>query len=325
MFRRIIKEYLRKESIIAYKREKAGYDGERNVDYKLSTYPHKDFFVFQGIRLVNPPFHFQIDTLILTNRFFCILEVKNKQGIFKYDSRQQQLTQEINGEVNSFKDPILQAEAQKTHLTSWLERHGIFSIPIETLVVIAYPSTIIENVTKDPDVYNKIIHNESLHQRLDQLNAKYTNEMLTNPRLKKLCQTLLHEDIPLKANILQEHPLTNEHLIKGITCEKCSQHPMKRLYKKWQCPNCCAASFNAHEQIILDHFLLHGTTITNKECRELLQINSPRTARTILTNMGLQFSGKNSARKYYSPRINDFPQNSIFPFHQSSKKMPDSY
>ncbi|WP_010529886.1 nuclease-related domain-containing protein [Lentibacillus jeotgali] len=232
LFRRISKAYLPNDAIVAYKREKAGYDGERNVDYKLSTYPHEDFFIFQGIRLANPPFNFQIDTLILTTSFICILEVKNKKGTFKYDSKQQQLTQETNREVvYSFKDPILQAEAQKTHLTSWLGRHGIFNIPIEILVVVAYPSTIIENVTKDPDVYNKIIHNESLHQHLDRLNSKFTEEQFTTAGLRKLSRTLLHEDTP-RIDILREHNLTERHLIKGIPCERCQHYPMKRLYKK---------------------------------------------------------------------------------------------
>nr|WP_255259872.1 nuclease-related domain-containing protein [Lentibacillus sp. CBA3610] len=102
-----------------YKREKAGYDGEKNVDYKLSTYPQKDFFVFQGIRLQNPPFYFQIDTLILSKKVIFILEVKNKQGTFKYDSKQRQLTQEVDGQIKSFKDPILQAEGTKSRICKY--------------------------------------------------------------------------------------------------------------------------------------------------------------------------------------------------------------
>ncbi|WP_010531604.1 nuclease-related domain-containing protein [Lentibacillus jeotgali] len=314
LFRCILEKYRQHEAIVSeYKRAKAGYDGEKNVDYKLSTYPHKDFFVFQGIRLENPPFNFQMDTLILTNKVIYILETKNQKGTFKYNSEQRQLTQVVNGEVTSYKDPILQAEAQKTHLRAWLARHGVFNIPIETLVVVAYPTTIIENVTQDPDAYKKIIHNESLHQHLDRLNDSYTTNILTNADIKKLCSTILRENVPLRTSIIQQHNINEQHLIKGVPCEKCYKYPMKRLYKRWQCPYCSAISYNAHERFILDYFLLHGTTITNKQCRELLQVASPKTAYVIMNSMNLRKTGNTSARVYFSPPINDFPQNSIIP------------
>ncbi|TFJ92236.1 nuclease-related domain-containing protein [Lentibacillus salicampi] len=314
LFRRILEHYRQHEAIVSeYKRVKAGYDGERNVDYKLSTYPQKNFFVFQGIRLQNPPFPFQIDTLILTEKMIYILEVKNQKGVFQYDSEQQQLTQIVDGEVKSYKDPILQAEAQKTHLQGWLARHGVFNMPIETLVVIAYPSTVIENITKDPEVYKKIIHNESLHEHLNRLNNRYTENILTSAHLKKLCQALLNEDTPLRTDILQQHNIGWQHMIKGIPCEKCYQYPMERLNKKWQCPKCSAVSSKAHERVILDHLLLHSTTITNRQCREILQVDSPGTAYLLMKSMNLSRSGKNSARVYYSPLVNEFPQSSNIP------------
>lgn len=316
LFRCILEQYRQHESIVSeYKRVKAGYDGEKNVDYKLSTYPRKDFFVFQGIRLENPPFYFQIDTLILTKKAIYILEIKNQKGTFNYNSEQRQLTQIVNGEVKSYKDPILQAEAQKNHLQGWLARFGIFNIPIETLVVVAYPSTIIENDTRDPEVYKKVIHNESLHQHLDRLSGSYTKNILTNSDIKNLCRILLKENKPLRTDIIQQHNISKHHLIKGVPCEKCYKHPMKRLYKRWLCPGCSAISYNAHERAILDYFLLHGTTITNKQCRELLQIVSPKTAHVIMNSMNLQKTGNTSARVYFSPPIHDFPQNSTIPIN----------
>ncbi|SDQ13702.1 nuclease-related domain-containing protein [Virgibacillus salinus] len=313
VFRQLLEDYWKSDSIIsAYKKEKAGYDGEKNVDYKLSTYPQKDLIVFQGIRLPNPPFYFQIDTLILTRNLIYILEVKNYQGKFQYDSKLQQLTQEVDGKATAYKDPILQAEAQKTHLQQWLEKHGIYNVPIETLVVIAFPSTIIENIHQDPEVYKKIIHSESLHQHLNRLSETHTKNILTAATIRKLTKALLHEDQPLHTNILDFHNLSDQHLIKGVPCEKCNHSSMLRLYKKWLCPKCKATAVKAHERKILDYFLLHGDTISNKQCRELLQVG-PRTAYTILNSMNLSHKGSNSARKYYSPSLNEFPQNSYLP------------
>ncbi|SFE10197.1 Nuclease-related domain-containing protein [Lentibacillus persicus] len=314
LFRRILEKYRLHEAIVSeYKRVKAGYDGEKNVDYKLSTYPDKDFFIIQGIRLKNPPFPFQIDTLILTTKALYILEIKNQKGTFAYDSEQQQMTQTVDGEVRSFKDPILQAEAQKDHLRGWLARHGIFNMPIETLVVIAYPTTIIKNVRDEPDVYQKIIHNESLHENLDRRHRCYTRDILSFTQLKKICQTLLDEDIPLRTDILAQHGISAQHLIRGIPCRNCGHYPMTRVYKNWKCAKCSAVSKNAHERVILDYFLLHNPTITNKQCRELLQINSRKTAYTLLRSMALNTSGNNKGTIYYSPSVKNFPQNSAIP------------
>ncbi|RYG71612.1 NERD domain-containing protein [Lentibacillus lipolyticus] len=323
LFRQLLSQYRYHKSIVSeYKREKAGYDGERHVDYKLSTYPRKDFFIFRGLRLANPPFHFQMDTLSLTRRFICILEIKNQQGVFKYDSKQRQLTQEIDGKIISYKDPILQAEAQKSHLREWLAMHGIFNIPIETLVVIAYPSTIIENIHDDPDVYNKIIHRESLHEHLDRLNGKYPDTILTNAKLKNISHALVDENTPLRTNPLELHGVSDKHLIKGIPCPTCYSTPMKRLYRNWKCPACLTLDPKAHERIIFDHFLLHQPTITNKICRSLLQIDSPKTAYAIIKSMNLPGSGNNRGRVYYSPSIDEFPQNSSIPvtFHNPFEK-----
>ncbi len=242
-----------------------------------------------------------------------ILEIKNQQGTLKYDSKLKQMIQEIDGKIISHKDPILQAEAQKTQLREWLAMHGIFNIPIVGLVVIAYPSTIIENVREDPDVYNQIIHRESLHQHLTRLSNNHPDNILTNAQLKKLCHTLKAKDIPLWTDVLAKHGVSDRHLIKGTPCQQCGYAPIQRLNKNWKCPKCSSINPKAHERTILDHFLLHQQTITNKECRNLLQIDSPRMAYNFLNSMNLRKSGNNRGRIYYSPSIQSFPQNSKVP------------
>ncbi|WP_164667603.1 nuclease-related domain-containing protein [Virgibacillus doumboii] len=325
LFRNLKEQYRENNAIISgYKKEKAGYDGECNVDYKLATYPHKkDFFPIKGIRLENPPFHFQTDTLLPTRKFFSIFEIKNLKGKVTYDSKQHQFTQEYKGETTAYKDPILQAEAQKSHLQMLLESKGIYGIPIETVVVIAYPTTIFENFHQDPYVYEKIIHTESLHQHLDKLNNKYTREHLTFPALKKIQSSLLRANTPLRSNPLNNFNLEDKHFIKGIACSVCNHYPLQRVYKKWLCPRCKHISFDAHVRKILDYFLIHGTTITNRQCRELLQIGSGRTANVCLNSMDLSVTGDNKGRKYHSPRISDFPQDSVFPYIKNITKEID--
>lgn len=314
LLRQLKENFWFNDKIIAgYKKEKAGYDGERAVDYTFSTFRRNDFVILRGLRLRNPPFYFQIDTLILTKKFICILEIKNYKGIFSYDSKQHQLTQNVNGRINSYKDPILQAEAQKNHLKTWLVHRGFFNIPIETLVVVAYPSTIVENVHQDASVYNKIIHTASLQLQIERLNNLYSKDSLTISSVKEIGRQLQQADEPLRTNILQQLGFTEHHFIEGVLCTKCNQSPMKRLYKKWLCPECENADKKAHEQVIFDYFLIHRDTITNSQCQQILKIKSSRTPHTLLTGMGLRQSGNNRTRKYHAPASQGYPQKSYIP------------
>ncbi|WP_139343356.1 nuclease-related domain-containing protein [Virgibacillus siamensis] len=315
LFRRLKEPYRNDQRIISeYRKHKAGYDGERNVDYKLSTFPQNDFFSLKGLRLSNHPHYFQMDTLLLTRKLIYLLEIKNLQGTLHYDSKLCQMTQETKDETVAHKDPILQAEAQKEHLQEFLGDLGIFDVPIETLVVVAYPTTIINNIHQEQWVYNKLIHNENLHHHLHRLSNLYSKDIMTHSMIQKLGRKLLQSNRPLQNDIPAKHGLHQNHFIKGIPCSQCISSPMIRKNRKWICPKCLHESRDAHIQVILDHFLLFGKTITNRQCRELLGLNSARSAYLILNSMKLKSSGKNRGKLYHAPKLGDFPQKSYFPF-----------
>ncbi|WP_100010489.1 nuclease-related domain-containing protein [Lentibacillus sediminis] len=308
LFRRLKEPYRRNEVLLGeYKKFLAGYRGEKKVDYKLSLYPHNNFHIFQSLRLNNFSHYFQIDTLILTNNFICILEIKNIKGTLRYDSLQKQFIQIVEGKEKGYKDPILQAEAQKRNLAFWLENRNIH-IPIETVVVSSNESTIIENLQQDPESYEKLIHSESLPLQLDKIQTKYTKRYLDKKKLMKTSSLLLSHHVDHKPSLLKKYGVTDNHLIHGVACPECGHYPMQRMYKKWLCPKCLQPDFTAHRQVVLSYFLLEKDTITNQECRRLLHIESPKTAYLLLNSMNLKQKGTTSARKYYAPRLEEFPQ-----------------
>lgn len=313
LFRNLKETYRRNHRLIEdYKRFNAGYYGEKDVDYNLSLYPHKNFFILHDIRLKIFNKHFQIDTLIISKNFICILEIKNLAGEIEYDQELHQLIQKKGDKVIAIKDPILQAESQRMQLNTWLQRFNL-TVPIETLVVSSNPSTILRIKQNDPDIYRKIIRTESLYLHLNELVKKYPENVLNKAQMKMISEIILNENSPKHPDLISKYNVQEQHLIKGIPCPACGHIPMNLLYKKWACPSCTTPGYKLHERYILDYFLLYNNTITNKQCRELLRINSPKSSYTILNSMNLQYIGKNSARKYLSPNVNDFPQNSDFP------------
>ena len=131
--------------------------------------------------------------------------------------------------------------------------------------------------------------------------------------LKKLNHLLLKGATPLQSKLIERYGITEHHLIKGIPCPDCYGYPMFRSYKKWSCSKCSHFNATAQKRVILDYFLLHNNTITNKECRNLLQTESRKYIYITLNSMGLKRSGNTSARKYYAPHPDNFPQNSKVP------------
>ncbi|MFZ3578248.1 nuclease-related domain-containing protein [Virgibacillus sp. DJP39] len=291
----------------------AGYRGERDVDYKLSQYPLKNSYVLQGLRLKSGPHYFQIDTLILTRNFFCILEIKNIKGELEYDSDFKQLTQKVGNEMKGIKNPIYQAEAQKRNLESLLQDMQIFNIPIDYLVVISNPRTILKCRQQDQEVFDKMIHAESLANHLDKLIPQYNKEVLTKATLKKANDFLLNNQTPHLPQLIKQHRLNDQQLIKGIICPTCQSFPMKRSRRTWLCEKCLNTHKDAHKQTILDYFLLYDKKITNKKCREILMIDSDKIAYNLLTSMNLERFGDNRGRVYLSPNQAAFPQNSFVP------------
>lgn len=319
LFRRL-KESYRSNTIINsdYQSFSAGFHGEKSVDYKLKILPHKEYLLYYGLRLKNYTAFFQMDTLILTEKFICIVEIKNLKGKLIYDSELEQLTQVADGKEIGYKDPILQAETQKENLKMWLRNHGIPKIPIETLVVSANPSTIITNIHNNSAFNDKFIHAESLPFQLMKLKSKYTKKLLDKRTLKKLNILLLQGDIPLQSNLIGKYGVSDRHLIKGVPCPNCHHYPMDRLYKKWSCSRCSYTGLMEHERVILDFFLLYHHTITNSECRKILHISSRASAYTFLNSMKIDKEGNTNARKYYAPHPDEFPQNSSIPVKKRS-------
>lgn len=318
LFRYLLPQYRENQTLQdEYASYLAGYRGERNTDYIVSTYPHKNAYIYQGIRLRTGPFFYQIDTLIITPSFLLIIESKNLKGQLEYNPNTRQLAQVDGNQKKASKNPILQAETQKRHLTAWLQQTVFPPIPINTLGVSTNPSSILTYLDETISPIN-FIQLESLPSLLDQLYETNTKTIYDHTTIRKLNKRLLKENTPQKPNLIKQYNITGRHFINGINCNHCNFSPLLYKKRKWVCQNCGKEDAKAHEQKILDYFLLFEPTITNQTCREILQLKSAKATRRILYSMNLEFTGKNYGRKYHSPPSEKFPQDSFLPIGKQS-------
>ncbi|MBM7662390.1 ribosomal protein L37AE/L43A [Bacillus mesophilus] len=280
----------------------AGFKGEQAVDYYLSFLPQDNYQIFHGLRLQLGTHFFQMDILFLSPKFILICEVKNIAGTILFDSQFNQLIRSINEIEEGFQDPILQVKRQQLQLKEWLNTNQVPTIPIETLVVFSNPQTIIKTLnTNSSQVPKKVIHSTFFPFKIEEYEKIYKTSLLTNKELKKLTSLLLKRHTPYFPNLHSQYDIQMSEILKGVECTNCFSIPMTRKNGIWHCPYCCSTSKTAHNSALIDYSLLISPTITNKECREFLNLPSRNSTFHLLQSMNFSHDGTTKGRKYFLP------------------------
>src|SRR5699024_5946193 len=98
LVRNIDPSYLGMEQILsAYYKQRAGFYGEQQLDYKLSLLP-ATFTRLPDIRLENAVTAFQMDAIVITSNILIIAESKYLNGHIEYHGDVRQLVQINDGE-----------------------------------------------------------------------------------------------------------------------------------------------------------------------------------------------------------------------------------
>lgn len=278
-----------------YKKRKAGYEGEKSIDFYLNLLPEKDYYIFHGLRLYYNGYYFQIDTLILTLRYALLLEVKNLKG-----------DQEIDRDFNQMKrnnkrvkNPVAQVKVQAIKFKNWLQKHHFYGLPVQYLFVNSNENASIKCENEESKRY--MCNSEMLIDKITQYDQFYKKEKLDIKEMQKLNRLLLSKHTPKNLDILQTYNLTPKEIITGVKCPTC--HTLAMIYKKgkWICSSCGHKSKTAHIEAINDYILLIKPSITNSELRRFLHIDSPDIAQKILHSLNLPSTGKFRDRVYHFP------------------------
>lgn len=282
-------------------RAQAGLSGEKALDYILSYLPPKEYLILQDIRLLHTPHFFQIDILIISPRYLLILEVKNYSGQIYFDDQFHQIIQTKNGREKAFPDPISQVNVQKSHLSAWLSKNNVIDVPIEFLIVITNPYTIMRASPSYKDIFQKAIHKEQLLSKIAMIDKAYSVERFQQKEMKKISKLLSKHHVPHIPNLTDRFKINVSDVISGTHCPNCFSIPMTYQKGKWYCNKCNCISKNAHIPSLKDYSLLIKPSITNRELRNFLRLPSHASATYLLSRMNLRYSGQTKGRKYELP------------------------
>src|SRR5699024_260247 len=139
--RRLPNNHPQRDRIVREKiNESTGVKGEKEIDYPLSFLNSTDYRILHSLRLHDEQGAFQIDSLILNQKFLLILEVKNWFGKILFGENDQVIRINEHQEAEGFPNPLLQVKFQQYRLRRWLRSRNFPDIPITFFVVMAFPS-----------------------------------------------------------------------------------------------------------------------------------------------------------------------------------------
>ncbi|WP_044338229.1 nuclease-related domain-containing protein [Rossellomorea aquimaris] len=279
----------------------AGFRGEKALDYTLSFLDPKKYYILHDLRLPrnsHKDSFFQIDTLLITSKFFLIIEVKFLAGTAFFDPNFNQLIQTKDGIESALPDPTLQIKRQESQLLKWLKENGLPSIPIFSCVVMSNDRTIIKTSPDNKTLQKIVIHRDSLLDKVKYIENSLQKETATPKEIKKIVRSLKRQHEEPDPSVLERFNITEGELLKGVICEDCNYRPLVRKHGKWFCMNCKSENINAHIQALKDYELLIGPKISNVKLRNFLKLNSPHVAKRLLQSLNLPTTGIKKGKQY---------------------------
>ncbi|WP_430735814.1 nuclease-related domain-containing protein [Gracilibacillus dipsosauri] len=223
----------------------AGRYGENSLDYYFDLCSIEGKKVIKDLRIVGKT-AFQIDRLLLTPSFLCLLEVKNITGTIYFDQDAHQLYGETEDKNDIFPDPLLQVDLQKAQLRRFLLEYSIDIPPIFTASVFVHPNARL--LLQDYSERSRILTGIALPSYLEKLAKKYP-PVITSHQVELLSRFLESHHQSAVINILEKYEVLWEDLIKGVRCPSCNQYAMKRNRMRWECPHV--------EHVVKKHIYAH--------------------------------------------------------------------
>lgn len=248
---------------------------------------------------------FEIDILLLTPYGVVVLEIKNIMGELEFKENPSQLIQtKRNGEINNYSSPVTQLNEYKYLLSKFFLKHNL-STPIMGAIVFATRNSFVKTTSNKAT----ILYKNELHSYLRNLQGH--SPTLTNIQIDLLKKLIWKENASFSYFPLTKHFFIDvNEIIRGVACPNCGQVGMQKVKKKWYCPTCHLLDSQAHKEALRTYFLLCENYMTNKTCREFLQVNSRYEAKRILLNSDLIKIGDKKTTKYIMKHYPYFDDNS---------------
>lgn len=278
-------------------RIQAGFAGELRVDRYLESIQCLDSkIILTDVRLpTRSGGTFQIDTLIISQKYILILEVKNIKGDLYFKTDPHFLLREVDGIGTRMECPITQLEVAQFHLVDWLRRSGI-NMEVRGEIILSNQSAFIKEIPeKSPVMYMKRLM--ILLQDMEKLPVLLNEQQIRIIATQIKTQQSEYTQPPL-CTTFQIDP---NQLKIGQLCKSCNGEMVYRTERMKFCTNCQTEQPSDYGETVADWFLLIDSSMTSAQCRYFLNLKGKQQARYILNFIGLPKAEGKRDVKYYWP------------------------
>lgn len=198
---------------------KYGLDGENNVYFELKN-SFLPILCLHDVRIAYEDYVAQLDFVVISNKFTCILETKKLSGNISIDQEGNFVRLMKNRFGKEYKEgiysPITQNQRHVDILRHVLSRElNINNMPIMSLVVMANPKTIIKKYKCPADIQAMLIKYDQIKSTLEKYQNDNANQYdLAEKHMFDIADLLIRLDTPVEMDLKAKYQLSNEEFRK---------------------------------------------------------------------------------------------------------------
>ncbi|CAM4504028.1 hypothetical protein FHS16_004561 [Paenibacillus endophyticus] len=195
---------------------KYGLDGENNVYFELKN-SFLPILCLHDVRLEYGDYVAQLDFVVISNKFTCILETKKLSGNISIDSDGNFVRTMKNRYGKDYKEGIYSPVTQNTRHVDILKHVlskelKINNMPIISLVVMANPKTIIKKYKCPAEIEKTLIKYDQIKTTLEKYQNDKANQYdLAEKDMYDIADLLVKLNTPIEMDIVGKYQLANEN------------------------------------------------------------------------------------------------------------------
>ncbi|QKS69900.1 NERD domain-containing protein [Paenalkalicoccus suaedae] len=308
-----LRRRLSQEKFAMYERDfasyKSGVTGENKFKDFMNGMLPKEMTMLYDLRLELHGKHVQIDALVLAPSFMQLIELKNFAGELTIYPASQQLQRNFKGEIETFTDPLDQAQTNARKLLEWCSKNKLVhakNLPIYPQVIFTNEKTPYTIEPLNSQIQQYYIRPPALLKKLTQLSAQKNEAILDAAQINQLAKKLRKSSEAYRPKYEQFSHIDRE-LIDGVRCPICVNKRMNYKPRKivWHCESCGLVDKHAHKQAIADYVFLIGDKASNRDMREFLRIESRKTMYRMFKELDIPVKGEKRGAHYCLEKVFD--------------------
>ncbi|HAE43364.1 MAG TPA: aldolase [Clostridiales bacterium] len=189
---------------------KAGDQGEKNVYYELKN-SFIPMLVLHDVVIQYDEYKAQMDYILITQKFICILETKKLNGNITINADGDFVRTFVNKSGKAYKkegmySPISQNQRHVRILDNLLKQERIIRhTPILSLVVVANPKSIIDFKFAKKDIREQIVKYDQLTPRIKKMLSMKSEVDLSDKSMTKIANFLAEKHVECESAFLTKY------------------------------------------------------------------------------------------------------------------------